>query len=305
MLSGFDAYPLSQPALIGSGVIDHHFSLSPSPESSSSALLESTEPSLSELVIIADDAPELLDLSDDLSRWHLNHVIQVSQGMGLAEVIGKAKHLAPVDGFDRVHLIGHGTPGQFTIGDDIIDHQNLRFHQQELSLLGELIADQGDLNVYGCSVGRGEIGLALANQLSALTGADVAFSDDPTGHDPQTGFDDWDLEIATGPLHAGGLPFAQLNWTGTLDGKNAPSGPAVGNTFPPAQWYPDVGPSPQTYFCQSQAYLSEVVSGVGYLGIDQPETINPAADAPLHGALQAGVGQRRQRRQEQQSRAVH
>ena len=288
MLSDFDGYPWPQPALVGPAEDDEHFSLAPWSESSASARWDSTETSLSELVIIADDAPELLDLADDLSRLHRSHNLQVSQGMGLAEVINKARHLAPVDGFDRVHLIGHGTPGQFTIGDDIIDHQNLRFHRQELSLLGELIADQGDLNVYGCSVGRGEIGLALANRLSALTGADVALSDDPTGHDPQTSLDDWDLEIATGPRHGGGLPFAQLTWTGKLDGKNGASGSAVGNAFPKAQWYPDIGPSPQTYFCQSQAYLSEVVSGAGYLGIDQPETIDPAANMPLEKVQDQG-----------------
>ena len=119
VLSSFDEYHLPQPALIGSVVDDNHFS--------------SKQTSLNELVIIADEAPELLDLADELSRLNRNQIIQVTHGMGLAEVVDKAKHLEPLDSFDRIHLIGHGTPGKFTIGDDIIDHKNIKFNQKSLS----------------------------------------------------------------------------------------------------------------------------------------------------------------------------
>jgi uncharacterized delta-60 repeat protein len=62
------------------------------------------------------------------------------------------------------------------------------------------LAEEGDILLYGCSVGAGHEGEALTQDLAALTGADVAASTDPTGPAELGG--DWVLETATGSVEA-------------------------------------------------------------------------------------------------------
>jgi Ca2+-binding RTX toxin-like protein len=80
-------------------------------------------------------------------------------------------------------------------------------------------------------VAASDDGQALLTTLSTLTGADVAASDDLTGHRSLGG--DWDLEYTAGRIEAG-VAFsisAQQSWMGRLDWFDADTGaPLAGPT---------------------------------------------------------------------------
>ena len=62
--------------------------------------------------------------------------------------------------------------------------------------MGSALSKTGDLLLYGCNVAKGDDGLAFINTLSALTGADVAASNDITGK-----LGDWVFEATTGQIN--------------------------------------------------------------------------------------------------------
>ena len=62
--------------------------------------------------------------------------------------------------------------------------------------IGEHVAEDGDILLYGCNVAQSENGKAFANQLASLTGADIAASIDSTG-----GNYGWELEYVTNAVH--------------------------------------------------------------------------------------------------------
>ena len=71
--------------------------------------------------------------------------------------------------------------------------------------------------LYGCDVAGSLDGQWLVNQIGEWSGADIAASDDLTGHDSLGG--DWEFEYIVGAVETE-LAFsiaAQQNWVGTLD----------------------------------------------------------------------------------------
>src|SRR6185295_18755785 len=67
-----------------------------------------------------------------------------------------------------------------------------------------------------CDVAQGDAGRLFLQELSHLTGADVAASTDRTGSADLGG--NWTLEFATGAIHTQLAPsmFEQLQWHGVL-----------------------------------------------------------------------------------------
>jgi len=65
-----------------------------------------------------------------------------------------------------------------------------------LSTWSTLLQDDADILLFGCNVGEGELGYSFVKTLAELTGADVAASDDLTGHESHGG--DWELEVSYG-----------------------------------------------------------------------------------------------------------
>jgi hypothetical protein len=90
--------------------------------------------------------------------------------------------LDSVDGqFDAIHVISHGTGGALKLGADTITASNVGEFQAALNSLGEHIAEDGDLLLYGCDIAGNAEGTQLLASLVSLTGADVAASTDATG----------------------------------------------------------------------------------------------------------------------------
>ncbi len=116
-------------------------------------------------------------------------------------------------GLDAIHILVHGEEGRLFLGDTTLDAASIAgAHKDTLSLIGQTLSPDGDILVYGCDFTAGAEGLAAAQLLAAITGADIAASDDLTGHAGRGG--DWVLEASVGAIETEGLQ-AQT-WDGVL-----------------------------------------------------------------------------------------
>ena len=106
--------------------------------------------------------------------------------------------LAQHTGLDAVHVFSHGKAGSLQLGASTLDEVTMGGYRSALSQWSDAFAPDGDLLFYGCSLGATPDGLMLVDHLAALTGADVAASDDLTGNALLGG--DWDLEVAVGAV---------------------------------------------------------------------------------------------------------
>ena len=100
--------------------------------------------------------------------------------------------------FDAVHVFSHGQSGVVELGTSTLDADSLLRRAGEIAGWGSALSAQADLMLYGCDVAAGANGLFLIEGLAALTGADVAASDDLTGSAARGG--DWLLEQHTGQI---------------------------------------------------------------------------------------------------------
>ena len=112
-------------------------------------------------------------------------------------------------GVDAVHVLSHGSADGAALGNAILGGSTLDGYADQLAAWSDALSDDADILLYGCSVGADE---GFLGKLAALTGADVAASNDPTGAASFGG--DWDLESAIGAVQTAGL---MLSYAGVLD----------------------------------------------------------------------------------------
>jgi hypothetical protein len=99
-----------------------------------------------------------------------------------------------------VHIFSEGQPGRLQLGSSRLETGNLDRYQADLQSWGRSLSPSADLLIYGCRLAGDAAGKALVDQISTLTGADVAASDDLTGAASLGG--DWVLEYTTGAIES-------------------------------------------------------------------------------------------------------
>ncbi|CAD5952532.1 Nuclear pore complex protein DDB_G0274915 [Planktothrix rubescens NIVA-CYA 18] len=114
--------------------------------------------------------------------------------------------LANQKDIESVQILSHGNQGSLKLGTDVLNGTDIENFNIQLQQWGNALTENGDILLYGCEVAAGETGKNFIKQLSEITGADVAASNDLTGNQALGG--DWDLEIATGNIEAA-VPFNQ------------------------------------------------------------------------------------------------
>ncbi|MBH8572965.1 DUF4347 domain-containing protein [Nostocaceae cyanobacterium CENA369] len=97
-----------------------------------------------------------------------------------------------------VHIISHGSTGSLQLGSANLSLANLNFYTNQLQQWRNYLTDNADILLYGCNVASGD--RTFVQQLSQITGADIAASDDITGNAELGG--DWDLEVKTGEIES-------------------------------------------------------------------------------------------------------
>ncbi|OGV37245.1 MAG: hypothetical protein A2X48_12750 [Lentisphaerae bacterium GWF2_49_21] len=107
---------------------------------------------------------------------------------------------------DAIHLISDGTAGEIYLGYDTVNSEFIAAHQADLAAWGKSMSADGDIHIYGCNVAETQVGKDLANQISVITGADVAASVDRTGL-----AGNWNLEYTTGDVQTAGFVIGDYN----------------------------------------------------------------------------------------------
>ena len=83
-------------------------------------------------------------------------------------------------GIDAIHILSHGGKGVVELGATLLSETNIDQYADLLAGWGTALSEQGDILLYGCSVGESDEGLNFITKMAELTGADVAASDDLT-----------------------------------------------------------------------------------------------------------------------------
>ncbi|HEY9736732.1 MAG TPA: DUF4347 domain-containing protein, partial [Trichocoleus sp.] len=99
-----------------------------------------------------------------------------------------------------VQILSHGSEGSLSLGNTQLNADNVNDYSTQLAQWRSALTEEADILLLGCNVAVGEHGQAFVQQLSQITGADVAASDDLTGNSDQGG--DWALEFAAGLIDA-------------------------------------------------------------------------------------------------------
>jgi beta-lactamase class A len=111
--------------------------------------------------------------------------------------------LAHQQDLDGLAIFSHGSAGSLQLGELRLDSQALAANSAAIAAWSTALAPGADLLLYGCNVAANEVGRAFLQDLHALTGADVAGSDDLTGIAVRNG--NWNLEVQTGAIESADL----------------------------------------------------------------------------------------------------
>ncbi|MCL1467435.1 FG-GAP-like repeat-containing protein [Argonema galeatum] len=98
------------------------------------------------------------------------------------------------------HIISHGDEGSLQLGTAHLDLDNLNQYRTSLEQWKNALTPDADILLYGCNVAAGEKGTSFIQNLSQITDADIAASDNLTGSKALGG--DWNLEAKTGTIEA-------------------------------------------------------------------------------------------------------
>ena len=121
----------------------------------------------------------------------------------ITEILGQAE-----GEYDAIHILSHGDEGEVQLGNTVLSAENLGRYTDELAGWADSLTEDADLLFYGCELAGNENGESFIESVSAITGADVAASDDLTGAAELGG--DWDLELNVGTIEAAALTACLL-----------------------------------------------------------------------------------------------
>ena len=100
-------------------------------------------------------------------------------------------------GISSLHILSHGEAGGLDFGSNALNLTDLPQYAAQLKTWSKALTNDADILLYGCNVAAGEVGQTFVKNISQLTGADVAASNNLTGKDG-----DWNLEVTTGKIES-------------------------------------------------------------------------------------------------------
>ncbi len=180
----------------------------PAPEQTQAAVDQAPVAASRELVLINSDVPDVelilqdLQAADPTRSFEVQFLDVNADGVSqITDILNQA-----TGQYDAIHVLSHGKAGQIKLGATWLSQATLPEHVGEIAGWGNHLTADADILFYGCNVGASESGRQLLEEISVVTGADVAASDDLTGAESLGG--DWDLETQVGII-ALPIPMSQ------------------------------------------------------------------------------------------------
>ncbi len=219
------ASPIAMPPDAGGGVEPTELDNSLNAESLDGSPLgptadQSTDDAHTRLEVIfvdasVEDREKLLALeglrTDAHVRFQLYEIANDEDGVErISEV------LAGLDQVASLHVVAHGNDGSLQLGTAVLDQSSLPAYAAQITGWQDALTADADLLFYGCDLAATAAGRDFVDQLGALAQADVAASDDVTGHVSLGG--DWDFEYLFGTFDSqvAYSTSTQAHWLGTL-----------------------------------------------------------------------------------------
>ncbi|MEQ8752846.1 MAG: DUF4347 domain-containing protein [Coleofasciculus sp. G1-WW12-02] len=112
----------------------------------------------------------------------------------ITQVLAKRQELS------SVHIISHGMSAGLQLGTGQLNLDTLNTYASQLQTWAGALTPDADILFYACSLVATASGKQFIEQVSQLTGADVAASSDRTGSAALGG--DWDLEVSQGTIES-------------------------------------------------------------------------------------------------------
>ena len=166
-----------------------------------------------QLILIDEGIENAQDLIADItassdSNFEIRLLSAEQDGVSqISEILNQSR-----SNYEAIHILSHGSEGEVALGNNTLSSDNISQYADELAGWADALTEDADLLFYGCDLAGNQEGQQFIETISAMTGADVAASDDLTGAADQGG--DWDLEANVGIVEAAAL--SAENWSGTL-----------------------------------------------------------------------------------------
>ncbi len=128
-----------------------------------------------------------------------------------------ADYLTQHQSVEAIHIISHGSSGSLQLGTGSLTLNSMtQQYSVEMAVIKQALTEQADILIYGCDFAKGQVGQEAAILLGELAGAEVAASNNVTGHINLGG--DWDLEVMIGTIETqvAVSEDTQANWKGLL-----------------------------------------------------------------------------------------
>ncbi|MCP4745482.1 MAG: DUF4347 domain-containing protein, partial [Desulfobacteraceae bacterium] len=177
-----------------------------------------------ELVVINGNVTDKQTLLEDIQKDKDDSIIEVitldADKDGISQI---SDILANRSDLSAVHIVTHGADGKINLGSTWLDQSTLEQNTNAFAEWGNAMSNDSDILFYGCRVAAGGGGQTLLDDIAQITGADVAASDDITGHADLGG--DWDLEYSAGVIETDSLFNTDdpVQWQDKLAANTAPT----------------------------------------------------------------------------------
>ncbi|MDH3766984.1 MAG: DUF4347 domain-containing protein, partial [Gammaproteobacteria bacterium] len=206
-------------ALASAVAVDHsQFDLQNSLVSVEQQNISDTSSVRQELIFVDAATPEYQQLVQQLIAGagdgrDFDVIIIDSGSDGITQI---SQVLIGYDSLDAIHVISHGADGGVQLGNAWLDGGSLARYADLIAGWGDALDADADLLFYGCDLAAGTDGQDLIAELATLTGADIAASNDLTGHTELGG--DWVLEYQSGAVESSIVAdsVTQKAWRGVL-----------------------------------------------------------------------------------------
>ena len=181
----------------------------------SQALLDLSE----QVFVISVDDEQTSELASRFKQSGLIHVaLDASKGDGFSDLLLGLEENRPKHGWDAIHVLSHGKPGEFGIGSSTINQNTINDFTNQLESLGESVSTDGGIYIYGCNIAKGTVNKRLVDLIGKLTSTNVSASVNETYSNIKTGQSDWILEYSSENVHNHSKIFEALKWNGSLNG---------------------------------------------------------------------------------------